>query len=181
MTRRFATYVTCTRCGANHTAESAFQRWVRENPELDSSDGHVVSDFDFFVHRFMTPTAGRAIQAVMFLEVKTKWAEMRISQRKSLSIARQLIQNRRGLERLHEVTDGIRGPTIRVWNFGGFELRFSGESPTDSDRITWSGKKISAETLEMLLRFDIDPQTLRPIDWRANHHRPEQTIPLNFH
>jgi len=49
-------------------------------------------------------------------------------------------------------------------------LRFSGLGPDDSKFIEWDDKDINADTLTDLLRFDLDPDTLKPIDLR-NHHQ----------
>lgn len=178
MTREFNQRVNCPKCGCEHTVESSFQRWIRKNPNLDSSDGHVVSDLDFIIHRYMTPAAGRALQAMMFLEVKTNGSKPRPSQLQTLSIARQLIQNQHVGGRIRRVVNGIGGPTIDVRDYGGLLLRFSHTSPEDSDWIELHGKRIDTDTLTKVLRMDIDPITLKRIDWRQNHHHKDETLTL---
>jgi hypothetical protein len=187
MTRSFRQYVSCPKCGHNHTAESAFQRWQRENPKLDSREGHVVSDFDFTIHRYRTPMLGRSLQCVMFLEVKTRMAKVDGSQAKTLNIMRQIVQNQGKLGKPMQLSDGHGGPIRQVRCFGGFELRLSSTSPEDSEWMEWNRKRITVEQLEKLLRFDIDPITFKKMDWRDNHHTgkgeatPSLFLPASSH
>lgn len=48
-------------------------------------------------------------------------------------------------------------------------LRFSGTEPGDSDSIWWDERVIDEDTLTATLSFELDPDTLRPLDLR-NHH-----------
>lgn len=180
MTRAFNQYVSCPRCGHKHTAESEFQRWYRNCKELSSNEGHAISDFDFVIHRFKTPEHGRLLQCIMFLEVKTNFATVSLSQAKTLSMARQILQTRGAFSKKekHLLLDGPKGEKRWVWNFGGFELRLSGLCPLTSSIIQWNRKEVSARKLVEILRFDRDPITMKPMDWRANHHHPERTLPL---
>lgn len=176
MTRAHNTPVECPRCGHGHTAESAFQRWMRNNPHMDSKDGHVRSDLDFIIHRYKSPDGSRHIQCMMFVEVKTHGAKVSESQGKTLSILRQLLQNQG--DRSTYCSDGRGGPFRMIRSFGGFELRMSGACPETSVWIEWNRKRISIQTLNEILTFDKNPITLKKMDWRYNHHHPDKTLDL---
>ncbi len=179
MTIAFNQHVVCPKCGHSHTSESEFQRWIRGCKELQSNEGFVVSDFDYIFHRYKTLVDGRKVQCIMFCEVKTNGARVSSSQSKTLSMARQIMQTR-GLDyrRPHFLQDGPGGPMRLVWCFGGFELSLSGQSPETSSLILWHRKEINVQTLVKIFRFDINPLTLKPMDWRRNHHPPDTTPSL---
>lgn len=62
---------------------------------------------------------------------------------------------------------------IKLRSYGMHVLTFSGLGPNDSDVIQWDFKEIDIDTLTSILRFDLDPDTLKPIDLR-NHHRTHE-------
>ena len=74
-----------------------------------------------------------------------------------------------------------RSGVVTVRYLGVYVLAFSGSGPLDSDEIRLFrvgdqvGKRIDLETLEGILRFDVDPATLRPIDYRS-HHSPQPSM-----
>ena len=175
MTRKFNQIYHCQHCGMESDAQTAFSRWMRENQELDSGTGTVLSDLDFIIHRWTTPVYGRGVQGIMFLEVKTNCAKVSDSQAKTLSMAKQFIFNQGD----RRIKDGPKGQIRAVRNFGGFELRFSHTNPNDSDWIEWNRHRITKEQLVSLLKLDLNPISLKgKIDWRTNHHTSDKTLNL---
>jgi len=195
MTRKFNDTVHCPHCGEWHTVETAFERWMRNNPALDSKSAGIVRfDCDVLLHKYMTlidKRGSREIQAAMFIEVKTNWADVSPAQRDSLSMMSQVFRNRR--KNMHSDRSGrhaedhavlctvyshIRGDYVRLRLFGGHLLQFERNAPGDGGQIAWDYQRIDEATLEKLLRFELDPDTnpLKPFDLRrrSSSWRQEQ-------
>ena len=169
-----------------------FGRWIRNNPDLDSGKGYCVVDQDYFVHAFKT-YGNRAFQCLMMLEIKTLGAKVTDAQRDTLHIVNQLMRNRRetstsnGQATRFQSGFGVstvrslmaRGD-VRVRAYGVHVLTFSGLGPDDSDTTHWDKKEINLEQLTALLRFDLSPDTLAPLDLRRHHKTHEnQTLELS--
>lgn len=189
MTRTFDTLVQCPQCGHEHTAETAMERWIRGHPQLDSREAGIVRfDIDILLHRYMIKTdwlrGTRTLQCMMFIEVKTHGANVTPSQQDTLSALSQIMRNRRANRHAHKrgrhAADHV--PPSKVWSiaskkkvrlrlYGGHLLRLSDVDPPSSEWITWDNKPIDVETLVKLLRFDLDPDTLREADWRRRSYR----------
>jgi len=178
MTRAFGQLIHCPHCGAVITQESAFSRWVREQPELDSSLGYVTTDQDLEWQLYCTGR-GRDFQLMMHIEIKTNGAELSPSQRDSLHMKNQIIRNRRqtptkpcqwqsGTAPLRVYSEIARR---KVWlrHYGVHVLQFSGLGPEDSEWIRWDRRLIDVEMLLKILKFEVDPDTLRPMDFRSHH------------
>jgi hypothetical protein len=197
MTRQYNQVFTCVNCGCVSTTETSFGRWIRENPRLDSQKEHiVVYDLDYVVHKFRTHY-GRTIQLIMMLEVKTRNSDMTEAQRDTMYLLSQLTENRRRNKEINSKPDkwvtntphsGSFGSFnaysplakrfVDVKSFGLFKLQFSHLGPDDSEFIGWNGKPIDNETLERLIRFDIDPVTFKPIEelFRSHHKHKQQPL-----
>ena len=188
MTRKFNQNVGCPYCHRDHTIETAFSRWMRKNPRIGSSPdaAAIVSfDCDVLLHKYLTynDTLGsRDIQAMMFIEVKTFGAEMTGAQRDTLGILNQILRNRKGTPnaKKRRIQASCGDSKDKAWSklnkkwviirlFGGHLLQFSGQCPITSQEIEWDRKPIKVEQLVLLLRFELDPDTLMPIDWRRHH------------
>lgn len=202
MTRTFGTHVCCPKCGTWHTAETAFERWMRNETRLDSrSCGLVRFDCDVLLHKYLTLVDGRgtrALQAAMFIEVKTKGALLTTSQQDTLSMFSQVLRNRRrnihsdrhGRHALDRITPSVvrshaSGKDVRMWLFGGHLLTLSGDDPSESRWMEWDRThRISTEDLIGLLTFTIDPDTMRKIDWRRRYasfcERPQLALDLEI-
>jgi len=182
-TRSFNAHYHCPNCKTWQTQETAFGRWIRNNSRLDSKNGYCVTDLDMSIsenktiHQFKSGYS-RDFQLMMSIEVKTMGADLSPSQRDTLQIFNQLIRNRRQTptKRLQfqagnapEVFSVINGRRVKVRHYGVHLLRFSGLGPDDSEHILWDMKEIDADTLTKILSFELDPDTLKPIDLR-NHH-----------
>lgn len=151
------------------------------------SSEYCVSDLDAMVterrvvHQYRTKEYGRSFQLFMILEIKTQGADLSKSQRDTLHILNQIVRNRRqtptkvlrfqaGNAPL-QVHSLLTNQEVNVRHFGVHLLRFSGLGPDDSDWIKWNKIDIDADTLTQLLRFDLDPDTLKPMDESLrNHH-----------
>lgn len=189
-TRQFNAQFHCSNCRTWQTQETMFGRWIRNNPELDSASGYAVSDQDYWIHAYKTH-GSRDFQCLMLVEIKTMGRELSTTQRDTLHIVNQLMRNRKetpttrganikqagsGLARVYS---SFLGRKVNLKALGMHVLTFSGLGPDDSDLITWDKKKIDLPTLTKLLRFDLDPDTLRPLDLR-NHHRTALTQNLSL-
>lgn len=189
MTRPFNQTFHCPNCKTWHTSETLFGRWIRNNPDLDSRSGYCVTDQDYWVHRFKT-YGTRAFQLLMLVEVKTNGAGLSAAQTDTLHIINQFLRNRRATPTKEvEWQPGnvlmpystMNGSHVSVRAYGMHVLRFSGLGPDDSTEIIWDKTPVTADQLTQILRFDLDPDSLRPLDLR-NHHRTHgnQILPLNF-
>jgi len=186
VTRKFEGRVQCPHCKKWHTQETAFERWMRNHHELDSRKSGIVRfDLDLLLHRYLTPgdkKGTREIQAVMFIEVKTRGGILRPAQKDTLGMLQQVLRNRR--RNIHSSKKGPHAknhcPLTRCWShllgrdiilrmFGGHLLEFECDSPDDTGWIAWDKKTINEEMLLRLLRFELDPDTLKPIDWRRRY------------
>lgn len=125
----------------------------------------------------------------MAVEIKTHGGSVSRAQRDTLHIVNQILRNRRNttptkkdrfvLAPFLKVHSAILGREINLRSFGVFVLTFSGIGPEDSDVITWGGGdgrakhlQITTDQLTDLLKFELDPDTLRPIgELLRNHHQ----------
>lgn len=156
---------------------------------LPAREGLSITDADYVVHRFKT-YGSREFQCIMMIEVKTFTRKLPDAQRDTLYILHQLMRNRRDTptkETLHQsgttITKAhsfILGRDVNVRSFGTFVLTFSESGPEDSDEIFWNKERITEETLVSLLRFELDPETRRPIDLRSHHKPPPQHPELSL-
>lgn len=176
----------CPNCRTLHTAESGFGRWIRNNTELESSAGFCVVDQDYWIHAYKVHE-NREFQCLMCVEIKTHGGTMTQAQRDTLHVVNQLLRNRQqtptkkdalaGGSAIRTVHSAMLNRKISLRSFGAYVLTFSGLGPEDSKWMTWGGgdgrsrrKPITQEQLTQLLRFDLDPDTLRPLDL-SNHHQ----------
>jgi len=183
MTTAFRTRVVCQHCGKPTTAESAFERWFRGHPQLESRAGIVRFDLDILLHRYMFTVDGlgdRRVQCMMFIEVKTHGAKPSAAQVDTLSMLSQMLLN--GKTNKHRRTHGLRSRSAphKVWSkkyekwvtmhaYGGHLLRIEGGDPMDSAWMEWDGRKIDLECLVGLLKFEKHPYSLQPMDKRRRY------------
>lgn len=186
MTRRFGGFINCPKCGHSHTNESALERWIRNDRQLDSvAAGIVRFDIDILLHRYQVlrdAKGQRLIQAMMFVEAKTHGAELTPSQKGTLSALSQVMRNRK--RNMHQNKLGrhaadhsppgtVFDPAFKTYHglylYGGHLLRMSDVDPIQSEWMEWDNKRIDADQLRSLLLFEIDPDTFRPIDWRRRY------------
>lgn len=179
MTRQYDQEMHCRLCGNVMTTETSFGRWVRNNPLLDSNGkGLSVMDTDYVFHRFRTEL-GRSFQCFMIVEVKTRGGKLSEAQTDTAWILDQLTRNRRQTPTatprkqagngVTKVYSRFNAKDIILKAFGLHVLTFEKLGPDDSKWIKWDNKQITSDQLTQLLAFDLDPDTLRPMDWRSHH------------
>lgn len=180
--RNYREHVTCPKCGERIITETPLCAWIREHPMLDSQNvGIVRFDLDILVHRYMflsDDKGVRDIQAMMFIEAKTNGAELDPSQHDTLRVLDQVFRNRK--PNMHKRKVKVQLPHMdKAWSqlngwvdlrlFGGHLLQIEGQTPNDGKmRWGWPGeeKEISSDQFVALLRFELDPDTLKPFDIR---------------
>ena len=150
MTRSFNSRIDCPTCRCQMTVETAFERWVRDNDDLDSGSGIVRFDLDMLIHKYMFDDR-RDLQAMMFVEVKTFGAEVSKSQADTLGAFRQIMNGDRWIHSQMTNEDSF------LCLFGGFVLTFEKTCPDDSSWIRWHGRQITAAQLVRILSFELDP------------------------
>lgn len=198
MTRAFGGHLDCPHCGASMTAETELEREIRNEPTVDSCRvGIVRFDLDILLHRYMFHTdkrGSRDIQAMMFIEVKTNGAVLTLAQRDTLSILSQCLRNRRrninsdkkGLHLENHIPlamaySHVLRRKIALRLFGGHLLQLSGKGLKSSSIIMWDGKRIDVETFWKLIRFELDPDSLRKLDLRRRYSDfSQKELPLEF-
>jgi hypothetical protein len=128
----------------------------------------------------------------MLVEIKTLGCELTDNQRDTLHIANQLMRNRKQKNLNFQAGTGvgvigrslITGKNIILRAYGMHVLRFSQLGPDESEWMKWDNKDIDKPTLTAILRFDLDPDTLNPIDLRQHHKNTETVLverqPLGF-
>lgn len=197
MTAPFRQMITCPHCGKEHTSETAFNRWLRGHPQFDSvAEGIVRFDCDILLHRYKLHIDGigsRKIQCMMFIEVKTHSAKPTQAQRDTLYLFDQVLRNRgknkhQDTRKRRQATDHhppvkaislILRQKIGLRLFGGHLLTFSKDDPANSEWIRWDKHLVGIPTLIRLLKFELDPDTLKLMDWRRRYKsvgRPSSVI-----
>lgn len=187
MTRSFNAKIVCPACGCEHTQESDFERWMRNCRDLDSKNfGLVRYDCDILLHRYFLlndKKNDRRIQCLMLIEVKAFGADMTPAQRDTINLFNQVLRNRRpnihsskkGLHALNhtplcKVFSPMHKQMIQLKMFGAHLLQMSGNDPESSNQMIWDRRyKIDQDQLIQLLRFERDPDTLCPVDWRRRY------------
>lgn len=161
----------------------AWMRACRDLPSTSEVCGFVANDVDLFLHRYLVEIdkmGSREIQAMMYVEVKTRNGSPSSSQHDSLWKQNAF----QGAKRL-------RGDYIR--HFGVSILRLSGLTPDDSSEMRWGRftnagelcwREIGYSTLTALLRFELHPQSFEFRPFRRHHLKEIITttvkVPLGF-
>lgn len=173
---------------------SAFSRWVRSNPKLDSvAESMSITDGDYIFHKFFSrneknkPKSFRSdeVDHFMIVELKIFDAHPSYAQRDTLDVMDQLLRkatiNKVGVRRTVKIEEKRYRRGLERWVrfYGVHLLQLSSDEPTSSDTIRWDGKKISVEKLEDILRYHLDPD--RPsklLDTRRHHRITPKQWPL---
>lgn len=188
--RRFKRLVRCKHCNMHTEDQSPFGVWVATQPELEST--HFVNeDIDWVLHRYKPMVDGvgtRDVNFMMFIEVKTFGAVPTNSHLESLWFTHQFFAYSRGKREL--MLPGVKSKRT-VWHYGCSLLRLFDDSPRG--RVEWgrfdrngdvSYKTISEQQVRELFRFDIDPDSLKPLTTRRHHKTREivalEKTPLGF-
>lgn len=191
MTAQWREIVNCSNCGSATSSEQPWKQWIRSHQDLDSRKQCLcLGDSDLWVQRYGTRLDRRRIDRdvmhLMMVEVKTHNAELDASSTDRLRIINDLL--RTNTWRDHRERDNgrfidghdqntrivasyIAGRKVRVICYGVHLLRISGQTFPASQVIAWDGKKISCEDLLKLLRYELHPDSLLPMEHRAHKRR----------
>lgn len=185
MTTQFRRTIVCKSCGSANVAEDDISQWVRNNPRLCSHQGFVFMDKDLVCHRYKTASA-RSLQCIMFVEFKAYGRDLSDVQRDTMLLLDQLIRTtkttptKRG--RMNAGTATCRAYShmakraVGVRAYGYHLVRMSGRTPDTSEWVMWDKTLVTVDVLEQILRFDLDPDTLRPIDFRVHHKKSANMV-----
>jgi len=184
MTRQFNQQAHCPNCRVRMSYETSFERWLRNHPQLDSNEGYCISDQDYWVQKFKTNKEGKGFQLLMLVEVKAMGKELSDPQRDLLLMVDQLTRNRRQTPTkelkyqagtsISQIYSYMSNKTVTVRCFGIHLLTFSGLGPEDSKWIKWDKTLVDIDKLTSILKFDLDPDTLNPLDLRSHHKKYEK-------
>jgi hypothetical protein len=158
-------------------SQPGFLGWLRDNERLDSiKQGVVATDSDVWIHKYKT-LGSREYQFLMLLEIKEHGKQVDKWQRDTLHIANQLLRNRRNKTkfqassepRVEKVFSVLANRHVSVCCFGVHSLIIHGDGrDTSTCKLTWDSRhEITADQLESLLLFEMDPDDLSRLD-----HRP---------
>ena len=196
MTAAYRERVACPHCGHSVSTETPFNAWLRAHPKCGSSAKESALcrfDLDLLLRRYMFTQDGRgdrAVQALMFVEVKSHAAKLNEQQRDTLKLLSQVMRNRKmNVNRDKRGAHALdHAPPTKAWSernkkwvrlrlFGGHLLTLSGATPVDSEWMEWDWKRISTNQLVGLLTFNLAPDRLDEMDWRR---RTGPSVPSLF-
>jgi len=192
MTRTFHEKIKCEKCGHRTTAQSEFEEWFRNHPQLDSAKSGVVRfDLDILLHRYKVlndAKGSRDVQFMMFIEVKTFMAKSTESQRDTLSILNQILRNRRSNINSTGRRQVIRQPNkarskllkrdITIKMYGGHLLQMDGTTPENSSLMLWDYDPIDPQMLIELFLFERDPDRIHLMMDHRRRSLPFKQMPL---
>jgi hypothetical protein len=179
--------VPCQRCGNQVSTEQPIKSWIRAHRDLDSRRACLcIGDSDLWVQRYGTRPrrsgVDRDTMHLMLVEIKTNARDLDASQRDLLYAVDQLLRTngwkeeraggrfRQGHpQNARLVYSYIAGRQVQIICHGVHKLRLSGSTPNDSDSIIWDKRPITVEQMVALLRYDLNPDSLRPIEHYRSH------------
>ena len=155
--------------------ESPFSEWIRGEPGLHSiRDRICIHDTDYWIHQYRARrdrVGERMVDSILAIELKTHEARLGFAQRDTLRLVaagmRQAFYTKDGKVRTLKIDCGNEIRIVRI--YGYFLLRLQDDRPDTDGWIEWHGRQIDKETLIKILRFDIDPRTLRERSDRRHH------------
>lgn len=155
--------------------QSSFSQWVRCNSRLDSFYECVTNhDIDWIWHCYLTRNAPkdlRRVQHIMLIEEKSHAADLSDAQRDVMWFIHQALEYVDKIGSL-KFQSAMKGDKVRVRYWGYHKLRYEGDDIAVADKVWWDNHLIDLEQLENILRFELSPKTLTPIDSRSHHsHR----------
>lgn len=181
----------CPTCKCQMTAETHFERWMRNNGYLKSSSGLVRFDCDVLLHRYMVPEDGfgkRDVQAIMAVEVKTYGRDLDPAQRDTFHLLNQVLRNRKPNINASRNKWNAKdhAPLAKAWSiiqkkhvalrmYGMHVLTFEKNGPEDSEWIKWDKSEISEKQLLGLLAFELNPDDPR---LKLDIRRRSKPLPL---
>lgn len=149
---------------------TAFSEWVRNNPRLDAKAfGLANMDIDWLWHQYLVSTdkiGERAVNHIMLIEEKAGGSDLSFAERDSMLLIDQALKLADSSGKKFKTLRGDR-LTVRFW--GVFKLRYDGTCLRCAKSIEWNKRQIDLPTLEEILLFTRNPQTLKPHSDRRHH------------
>jgi hypothetical protein len=181
----------CEVCGSPHEPTfDAWRTWINQRPDLDSQDYCLdMFDVDLVVVRYGTRRdrfgVDRSVQYVQLIEWKTHGTPVSTARLQVLRVLDDVFRTsfptarERGRFAAGHSRNWRRIGRSQVLLYGLHVLQLSGTHPENSEWMRWSspgqpGRLITLEQLIGLLRFDLHPDSLKPLDHRQHKRRVEQ-------
>ena len=154
--------------------------------------GLSLMDTDMWVHKFAKrrgriPGWDRDVQYLMKIEVKTNRAEVKPAQWDTIHLIDNLLRTKPWKEQriagqlipghpqnIREVLSPVAGKPVRVICHGYHVLRMSHETPSVSDWLLWDERPVTVKQLIQILRYELDPDSLRPMEHREHKKMSNQ-------
>lgn len=193
MTAPWREMVPCDKCGSPVSTESPIKAWIRRHPSLDSvKDCLCIGDSDLWVHRYglrrtLQRGVDRDVKYLQLVELKTHGRGLNDQLHDLYRIINDLLRTNSWKDQRdngrfttgHQQNSRIvyshwAGRNVQVHCYGVHLLRISGATPNQSDDIKWDGRAITYPQLVKLLRFDLNPDSLRPLEHRFHKRRHDQ-------
>lgn len=196
MTAGWRETVPCPHCGVPVSTEQPIKAWVRKHEDLDSKKHCLcIGDSDLWVQRYGTRRhhtgVDRSVMYLMLVEIKTHAGDLNQPQRDLLHIVNQLIRTKPWKEQRADgrfvaghdqnvrlIYSVIAGKKTPIYCYGVHKLRISGATPDQSEWMTWDDRPIGWDQLPAVLRFDVDPDSLRKVEHRS--HKQVVDVPALF-
>ena len=164
-------------CIARDGRDGPFSDWLRSHQDLDSRRHSLyAADIDMMFYKFrpiIDKCGDRSVKLTMNVEIKTHGRMPNKEQLELLFFAHQT-RCKRTMFSTYLQTQ------VKVWFFGQFILRIDGgDRPDQCAGLAWitfddfgntQETVLSEEKLVKVLRFDLAPDNLQPIDLRLRRH-----------
>ena len=155
----------------NYDGREPMMRWINEHPQLGSGPREAalsVQNLDGVIHQYLVfDRDGNNLHRnhIMLLETKSRMAKPGSCQQDTFRKLNRLL-----IEAPDVVVDSMfdRRGAEQVFYHGMHLLQLSQTTPDDSDTMYWDYKAITTEQLLLLLRFELDANTLQPREDRRS-------------
>lgn len=173
--------------------EDRWKAWFRNNPELDSQiHGISIMDTDMWVHKFGERRGritgwDRGVQYLMKIEVKTWGASVGPAQMDTINAVDNLLRTKPWKEHridgrlvsghpqnVRKVFSRIADQDVRIICHGVHILRMDKDTPGTSDWLKWDEREITVDTLLRIMRYEVDPDSLRALEHREHKKASDQ-------
>jgi hypothetical protein len=186
----------CPHCGVPVSTEQPIKAWIRKHEDLDSRRHCLcIGDSDLWVQKYGERRwhngVDRSAMNLMLIEIKTHARDLNDPQRDLLYIVDQVVRTKAWKDQrvngrfvpghqqnVRLVYSVMAGRKVPVYCYGVHKLRISGATPDASDWMTWDDKPIGWDQLPQLLRFDLHPDSLRPLEHRSHKRQVAEPAAL---